>query len=439
MKKIAFALLLTSSYATAHANTEVATPITSEQFKALLENPVFQTVLSQALNDKTSALNQSIVTALHNPKSALSEAVVNHPQVSKLMVEQDQLIQKATEAQETKFKEFSQTFDTKLTNMTNSFSGNDQSSALISSLAPIAVKAMGFNADNQYVKNAQQQFDRHVYFTTTAGYQWASSASKKNQEQSRDVAQQDDMITNFALGLYVKGTHANRKNTDGTRKRVSVTTINEELKAVNEQIDALTSDYNTKKTRLAALNNLDKKNHQETADIVSLTTELNQISEKITPEVEKSLQYNDELNRAYRRGFAVQGEYSEVRAKTTTSEASEHEKNSAQKNFALVGLVPVPFDFADKLAEEHNTHLYGIVGTGYSTFKADAGKENNTNKSNDVLGIVGVGYSKDVANSATQIIGEARMVYSTKDNYWQPQVMAGIRVGIAKYLSSKLF
>ena len=302
------------------------------------------------LNKNPEVLNSAIQAFVQNDPTFIQAALNENQQVKTFLSAQTEQIKKSQNA----LDNLSSRLDDKL----DSFTGENKNSYLVNT--GLGLVANTFKGNKQ-VGEIKDQFNRHVYLSTTAGYQWSPSSSKKAQESTYDFSQKDNLITNLALGVY----------------------FNRDQNAAHKKCLA-----------------------------------------------EKSLE-EDCLNAAVapKRGFALQGEYQESRTKTGDGEQLD------QKTLAVVGLVPIlPKDISDNIFRKFDAHVYGIAGAGYSTLKGEA----ESGAFEDARGIVGIGYSKDISNTKAQIVGEARAIYSMKENYWQPQVMAGIRVGLGQYMSKYL-
>lgn len=388
--------------------------ITPQQIQNVLkDNPqILQKVLESdpSLIKNALQLDPSLLNkAVENSPELIKTAIASNPTINTLITHQSELVTKATAQHTQKLQELENQFD--------SFIGNNNQSVLVQTaqkFLPLGIKAIDKNGE--IVKTTQQYADRHIYFTTTAGYQWIPSATKKQQESQYDFSQKDNLTTNFALGIYVL-----------PHKETNRHVANEALKKLNHLKE--TKKYDTV---------IKKETH--TPEEVSYILDV----KKAEKEFDDAL---DSVNIGYKRGFAIQGEYNEVRAKVTSEDDVLSEQKSAQKNISIVGLIPVlPETWAKTAYEDYDTHVYGIVGAGYTTLKSSENREILEEENRDIrsktfedgLGIIGLGYSKGIKNSKTQIIGEVRAVYNVKENYWQPQAMAGIRVGLGQYASKYL-
>ena len=435
--------------------------------ESYLKTPDGQKALREILIQQKPDLLKSIFTSSEG-QSALATALADPKNLNKIMnnlkndnafqKEHENLVKQAQYLQTEKITQIESQFD--------SFMGDKNQSFLLNTLVPIAKKQAANTKVGGEIKAYSETFDRHVYFSTTAGYQWSPSATKKQQESLYDFSQQDNLVTNFALGIYIKN-HPR----DNAFKQAAAQKLREKNEQLKDAVDAVNADirklsgtnYFTTiggNTFTAHNHNLDKaSNHLKEIKLAKANKSLTiSISEEdidslqknltlATEKKEESEKYYHEVTSSYRRGFAIQGEYNEIRAKVSSTDEILADQKSAQKNISVVGLVPIlPKTWAEAAYENYDTHVYGIIGAGYTTLKAsenqDAMEEENrdirSKTIEDSLGIIGLGYSKGIKNSKTQIIGEIRAVYNVKDNYWQPQAMAGIRVGLAQYASKYL-
>lgn len=380
--------------------------ITAEQLAELLKkNP---TVLNEALKN---VLNQPV--GQETLKTALT------PHTNKFLEQQNSFIENATKAQNEKFEQLESQFG-------NLFGDNKKSMLVASTIMPLINRKYDPNSKEQIVSPVEKAItyaDRHVYFTTTAGYQWATPSSKEKQKDEFNFSQQDNLTTNFALGIYI-----NPNKVSAAKE----TTLEEAVISAKGTFDSARTEWDRFK---------DSDVNSEAAKTAKAKFD------KAQAQLDKAQGKLDNI--LYRRGFAIQGEYNEVRAKTSSDLDVLQGQNSAQKSVSLVGLVPIlPRDISNNFFEEYDTHIYGIVGAGYTTLKASTNSEVEAVEDKDIrnktfedgLGIIGVGYSKGISKdpSSPQIIGEVRAVYNIKENYWQPQAMAGIRVGLGQYASKYL-
>lgn len=441
-------------------NKEINTTLTNA-VTGLLEGKESSDILKNVLNSETGEkalkdvlsnnknINKSLtnaVTGLLDGKDSteiLKNAIAETDQFKSFTSHLDKQVADAQLKQDQMLSNIESNIETQFQNFAGVDPSGSNSLVYESSkmLLPMGLKALGLDAK---AKDTARIADRHVYFSTTAGYQFSPTASKKRQQESYDFSQKDNMTTNFALGIYFKDNSDFKSKTDYNAELTNANAFYSELLKephleTQKNIIDLKKESNPstleiqKQLTLAYTKLIDaSKNDKEKAALVNTLRDIY----KHRDSIEKAFH---ETSISYKRGYALQAEYSEIRTKTSSQFEDLKDRTSAQKNVSLVGLVPIlPTKYAEYLYDNFDTHVYGVVGAGYTTIKGanednvDAGIKYGTFE--DSSAILGVGYSKGL-NSSTQIIGEARAVYNINDNYWQTQLMAGIRVGIGQFMS----
>ena len=116
-----------------------------------------------------------------------------------------------------------------------------------------------------------------------------------------------------------------------------------------------------------------------------------------------------------KNGYAIQAEYSQVNASANGSTSE-----STQKDYAILGLKDVA-----KLNE--TSKVYALGGVGYSKLNGES-----VNSVENPLVIFGGGVNYKVNGSVTAV-SEIRGQYNTKTNYWQTQVVTGVKINLGLF------
>ena len=116
-----------------------------------------------------------------------------------------------------------------------------------------------------------------------------------------------------------------------------------------------------------------------------------------------------------KNGYTVQAEYSQVKASGNgaTTETTQHD-------YLLIGM-------KDVAQLNESSKVYGLAGGGYSKLIGEG-----ASSVEQPIAVVGGGINYKVNDTVTAV-SEIRGKYNTQTNYWQPQVVTGVKINLGGF------